>query len=68
MCEVKLHVSVARECLWLLISGVVFEAYSPLGSPASFDAGEVPNILEDEIIKDLATKHHATKAQVMVAS
>ena len=47
-------------------SGVVFEAYSPLGSPASFEAGEVPNILEDLTLKDLAMKHHATIAQVMV--
>ncbi|KAL5456880.1 hypothetical protein EMCRGX_G034106 [Ephydatia muelleri] len=47
--------------------GVVFEAYSPLGSPASFEAGEVPNILEDLTLKDLAMKHHATIAQICIA-
>ena len=47
-------------------TGIVFQSYSPLGSPASFEAGEVPRILEDPVIKDIALKHQATVAQVMV--
>ena len=43
--------------------GIVFEGYSPLGNPGN-PFVEVPRILDDSVVKDIATKHQATPAQV----
>jgi len=37
-------------------------AYSPLGAPGSFDS----NVLKDPVIKEIATKHNKTPAQVVL--
>lgn len=41
------------------------EAYSPLGNPGSpFREGDEPNILDDPVVKSVATEHGVTPAQV----
>ena len=51
--------SVHKYCL----AGIVFEAYSPLGNPGN-PFVDVPRILDDNVVKEIATKHSATPAQV----
>lgn len=46
-------------------SGIFLQAYSPLGNPGNpFRTSGAPNLLEDSTIRDIATKHNATVAQV----
>ena len=46
-------------------SGIVFEAYAPIGSPSRpFKEDSEPVVMEDPIIKGVAEKHNATPAQV----
>lgn len=51
------------------VTGIVLEAYSPLGNPGRPDKkdGE-PEVMQDSTIRDIASKHHATPAQVGGAS
>ena len=47
--------------------GIIFEVYAPLGSPQRYGKGEEePDPLQDPIIKEIATKHGVTVAQVCV--
>uniref|UniRef100_A0A1X7VUX6 NADP-dependent oxidoreductase domain-containing protein n=1 Tax=Amphimedon queenslandica TaxID=400682 RepID=A0A1X7VUX6_AMPQE len=48
--------------------GIAFEAYSPLGSPARFNVqpGD-PVVMEDPAVKEIASKHGASPAQVCIA-
>ena len=43
--------------------GIVFEAYAPLCSPGRRRDG-TPFLLLDPVVKDIATKHSSTSAQV----
>lgn len=45
--------------------GVHFQAYSPLGSPGYKENGE-PTILDDPVLKRIASNHNATVAQVCI--
>ena len=57
-------VSVCKRLL-LGCSGIVFEAYSPLGNPARpFKTDSDPVVLEDPVIKEIAEKKNVTSAQV----
>ena len=48
-----------------LITGIVVEAYSPLGNPGNpFLGGKEPKILDDPVIKEIAQKNAASVAQV----
>lgn len=48
-------------------AGIVFEAYSPLGNPARpVKKDDDPSVLDDPVIKEIAEKHKATVAQVIV--
>ena len=50
---------------YTVISGIVLEAYSPLGNPgSSLRKDDHPSILEDPVIKDIAEKHKVTVGQV----
>lgn len=47
--------------------GVAVTAYSPLGSPASpFVSKENPILLEDPVVKALASKHNRTPGQILI--
>ena len=48
-----------------LLTGIVFEAYAPIGSPGRFfkQDGD-PDVMEDPVIKEIAGKYNVTPAQV----
>jgi alcohol dehydrogenase (NADP+) len=46
--------------------GVHFQAYSPLGSPGYKEEGE-PTLLQDPVLKEIASRHNATVAQLCIA-
>ena len=51
-------------CL-LLCLGIIFVAYSPLGSPGRIEKlKDEPNLLEDATIKEIASEHNVSTAQV----
>ena len=46
-------------------SGIIFEAYSPLGNPGQLKQDNIErSVLENTDIVDIATKHSVTAAQV----
>ena len=54
----------ACNCL-LLCLGITFVAYSPLGSPGRIEKlKDEPNLLEDATIKEIASEHNVSTAQV----
>ena len=48
-----------------IITGIILEAYSPLGSPGNpLFRGEEPRLMDDPVIKEISEKYGATCAQV----
>jgi alcohol dehydrogenase (NADP+) len=50
-------------------NGVFLTAYSPLGSsdrPAHLKAADEPVLLEDPVVRNIAARHSATPAQVLI--
>lgn len=48
-------------------AGIVFEAYSPLGSPTRpVKDDDDPRVLDEPVIKEIAEKHKVTVAQVLI--
>ena len=47
----------------MIIAGIVFEAYAPLGSPGTMSRDD-PVVMEDPVINEIAEKHCATPGQV----
>ena len=46
-------------------AGILLEAYSPLINPGNpWRGSDAPNLLEDPVVKEIATKHNATVGQV----
>ena len=70
MARVRIHqvLQYANEIASTIIhdtTGIVLEAYSPLGNPGRPEVGATdPVVLEDAVVKEIATKHGATVAQV----
>ena len=51
--------------LYIVISGIVLEAYCPLGNPGSpLRKDDHPSVLQDPVVKDIAEKHKVTVGQV----
>ena len=51
--------------LFHTLTGIVFEAYAPIGSPArTFKPADEPAVMEDPVVTTTAAKHNATPAQV----
>lgn len=49
----------------ILFSGIVLEAYSPLGNPGSLlRKSKDPSVLEDPVIKEVAENHKVSIGQV----
>lgn len=72
MNQVELHPYLQQDELlaWCREHGVVVTAYSPLGSsdrPDRMKSADEPALLEDEIIGEIAAKHSATPAQILIA-
>ena len=50
-------------------TGIVVEAYSPLGTPGNpFRKEDGPNVMDNPAIKEVAEKHKVTVAQVGIVS
>lgn len=52
-------------------TGIVLEAYSPLGNPARpghMKKDDDPSLLDDPVINEIANKHKSTSAQVILIS
>ena len=50
-------------------AGIILEAYAPIGSPGRpRRLDDDPVVLEDPVIKEIAEKHNATPAQVIIVS
>ena len=48
-----------------MFAGIVLVGYSPLGSPRRLEKNPAdPVVLEDPVIREIATKHKTTAAQV----
>lgn len=51
----------------LIIIGIALEAYAPLGSPTRMSPSpDEPVVMEDPVVKEIASKHGATPAQVRI--
>ena len=52
--------------IWDVVNtGIVFEAYSPLGNPARpMKSDDEPADMDDPVIKEIAGKYNASPAQV----
>ena len=51
--------------LFVLTTGIILEAYSPLGNPAQLKQDNIErSVLENADIVEIATKHNVSPAQV----
>jgi diketogulonate reductase-like aldo/keto reductase len=66
--QVELHPYLQQSALveFCKYKGVQVTAYSPLGSPGNYLSKGKPSIAEDPVIKNIATKHGKTPAQVII--
>jgi alcohol dehydrogenase (NADP+) len=72
MDQVELHPYLQQDELLGFCTGndIRITAYSPLGSsdrPKSMKAADEPVLLDDPTIKELAERHHASPAQILIA-
>lgn len=72
MNQVELHPYLQQDELlaWCRDHGILVTAYSPLGSsdrPDSMKGDDEPSLLENEVVEEIAEKHSATPAQVLIA-
>lgn len=72
MNQVELHPYLQQDELltWCRTQDILVTAYSPLGSsdrPESMKGEDEPSLLENEVIGEIAEKHSATPAQVLIA-
>ncbi len=72
MNQVELHPYLQQEELlaWCRERDILVTAYSPLGSsdrPERMKAEDEPSLLDNEVIGEIAQKHSATPAQVLIA-
>jgi alcohol dehydrogenase (NADP+) len=72
MNQVELHPYLQQEALltWCQSHDVLVTAYSPLGSsdrPDSMKGEDEPALLENDTIADIAEKHQASAAQILIA-
>lgn len=67
MNQVELHpyLQQARLVQFCRGQGIAVTAYSPLGSPGNANPDE-PKLLEDLVVRELATAHHKTPAQILL--
>ena len=72
MNQVELHPYLQQDELlaWCREREILVTAYSPLGSsdrPERMKAEDEPSLLDNEVIGEIAQKHSATQAQVLIA-
>lgn len=70
--QVEMHPLLCQQALKEFCDdhGILVTAYSPLGSkdrPAVFKADNEPDMLELEVIKEIAESHDVTPAQILLA-
>ena len=66
--QVELHPYLQQSNLvkYCQARGVSVQAYSPLGTPGYKELDE-PNVLQDNVLRTIASRHNATVAQVCIA-
>ena len=72
MNQVELHPLLCQPALkeFCGANGILVTAYSPLGSkdrPSSFKADDEPDLMELDVIMEIAESHDATPAQILLA-
>ena len=72
MNQVELHPYLQQDALlnWCREHDILVTAYSPLGSndrPDSMKGDDEPSLLDNEVIAEIAAKHSASPAQILIA-
>ena len=72
MNQVELHPYLQQDALlnWCREHDILVTAYSPLGSndrPDAMKGDDEPSLMDNEVIAEIATKHAASTAQILIA-